>query len=195
MTETKELQPVALKEWAVSVKALAEGEQILVMRKGGIVEETRDFQLISESFYLMPAFEHQKKHLLKGGYEAQLDETLKGWSPEMETMKLEAYAEVAEDIEITDQETLTKLRDYHIWTDGFAEERLKWKKTKPLHVLLLRVYKLDEPLEIPMMPAYNGCKSWVRLESGTDGRTIGMKPVMDERQFQEQVRLIKDALA
>lgn len=195
MTDSSELQPVALKEWAVSVKALAEGEQIIVMRKGGIVEETRDFQLISPSFYLMPAYEHQKKHLLKAGYDEQLEETLKGWSPDMETITLEAYAEVAEDIEITDQETLNKLRDFHIWTDGFAEERLKWKRTKPLHLLIMRVYKLDKPLQLPMMPAYNGCKSWVKLEGNAEMRPASMTPVVDDEKFHSELEQIKAALA
>ena len=30
--------PIALKEWAVTVRALAEGEQLLTLRKGGIRE-------------------------------------------------------------------------------------------------------------------------------------------------------------
>lgn len=157
-------QMIALKEWAVSVKALREGVQILVLRKGGIIEETRDFQLISPKFYLMPAYEHQRRELLKEEYRDGMDETLKEWSPGMERIKLDAYAEVTDDIEINDQETLDKLRSCHIWTDTFAEERLKWKRKKPLHLLLMKVYKLDEPAYAPMREAYNGCKSWVRLE-------------------------------
>lgn len=193
MTDLVEQQQVALKEWAVSVKALAEGQQIIVMRKGGIIEETRDFQLISHSFYLMPAYEHQKKQLLKDGYADELDKTLESWSTDMETIKVESYAEVIEDIEVTDQETLDRLRDFHIWTDTFAEERLRWKKTKPLHVLILRVYRLAEPLEIPMRPAYNGCKSWVRLED--EMAVPGLIPVLNEEVFQAQVEQIKRALA
>lgn len=193
MTVLDERQPVALKEWAVSVQALAEGQQIIVMRKGGIIEETRDFQLISHSFYLMPAYEHQKKQLLKEGYADELDKTLEGWSADMETIKVESYAEVVEDIEVTDQETLDRLRDFHIWTDTFAEERLRWKKTKPLHILILRVYRLEEPLEIPMRPAYNGCKSWVRLED--EMGVPGLIPVLNEDVFQAQVEQIKRALA
>ncbi|MDQ8735720.1 DUF1802 family protein [Paenibacillus sp. LHD-38] len=193
MTAQNVLQNIALKEWAVSVKALAEGKQIIVMRKGGIIEETRDFQLVSPSFYLMPAFEHQKKHLLKDEFMDDLDETLAGWSLDTDTVKLEAYAEVAMDIEITDQQTLDRLRDLHIWTDTFAEERLRWKKTKPLHVLVLRVYRLEKPFELPMVPAYNGCKSWVRLEE-----EIGLPvriPVLDDEAFQTEVEKIKQALA
>ncbi|WP_256711017.1 DUF1802 family protein [Paenibacillus sp. FSL A5-0031] len=193
MTAQNEQQSIALKEWAVSVKALAEGQQIIVMRKGGIIEETRDFQLISPSFYLMPAYEHQKKHLLKEQYVDGLEETLANWSIDMETIKLEAYAEVVEDIEVTDQETLDRLRDLHIWTDTFAEERLRWKKTKPLHVLLLRVYRLETPLEISMRPAYNGCKSWVRMED--EIQSPKMLPVLDEETFLSEVQKIKNELA
>ncbi|KRE46270.1 DUF1802 family protein [Paenibacillus sp. Soil522] len=193
MTKENEQQPIALKEWAVSVKALAEGQQIIIMRKGGIIEETRDFHLISPTFYLMPAFEHQKKHLLKEQYEGALDETLVDWSPNMETIKLEAYAEVVEDIEVTSQETLDRLRELHIWTDTFAEERLNWKRTKPLHVLVLRVFRLSAPIEIPMRAAYNGCKSWVRLED--EFAVPEMASVLEEGKFQIEVQKIKQALA
>ena len=34
---------IALKEWAVAVKALDRGEQIMLLRKGGIREEGKDF--------------------------------------------------------------------------------------------------------------------------------------------------------
>lgn len=192
MTEVMTREAVALKEWAVSVKALHDGEQIIVMRKGGIIEETRDFQLLSQSFYLMPAYEHQRKELLKEEYQDGMDETLKEWSPDAETVKLSAYAVVERDIEITDQETLDKLRDMHIWTDTFAEERLKWKKKNPLHVLLLRVYKLEEPVYAPMKPAYSGCKSWVRIED--EIAVPSMEPVLSQAQFDKEAERILSAL-
>ncbi|MCR2804363.1 DUF1802 family protein [Paenibacillus soyae] len=185
-------EAIALKEWAVSVKALQEGKQILVMRKGGIIEETRDFRLLSQSFYLMPAYEHQRKELLKEPFQEEMDETLKEWSPEADTIKLEAYAEAVQDIEINDQETLDKLRELHIWTDTFAEERLKWKRKKPLHLLILKVYKLEEPILAPMRPAYTGCKSWVSLEDPV--AEPAMKPVMTDERFEEEKRRILSAL-
>ncbi|RIX52419.1 DUF1802 family protein [Paenibacillus nanensis] len=193
MSEQVERQAVALKEWAVSVKALQEGKQIIVMRKGGIVEETREFELISQSFYLMPAYEHQKKELLKEAFRDALDETLTEWSPDMPKVKLTAYAIAERDIEINDQETLDKLRDLHIWTDTFAEERLKWKRKKPLHVLLLRVYELEEPVYAPMRPAYNGCKSWVRLEDEVEHPP--MRPVMSDEAFKRETERILSALS
>ena len=37
--------PIAFKEWAVTVRALAEGEQLLTLRKGGIREPDKHFKL------------------------------------------------------------------------------------------------------------------------------------------------------
>nr|WP_246628407.1 DUF1802 family protein [Paenibacillus oenotherae] len=184
--------PVALKEWAVAVKALSEGKQIMVLRKGGIAEETRDFQLVSPRFYLLPAYEHQKPELLKEAYRGGIADTLAQWHEGADTVRISAYAEVVEDIEIRDQETLDSIRDYHIWTDAFAEERLKWKRTKPLHLLLLRVYRLEEPADIPMREAYSGCKSWVSLEA--DLQQAPSKPVIEEAAFNEQIMQIKEKL-
>ncbi|AJY75954.1 DUF1802 family protein [Paenibacillus beijingensis] len=192
MEEHGRNQPVALKEWAVTVNALAEGKLILVMRKGGISEETRDFQLRDHAFYLLPAYEHQRRELLKEAYRGELDRVLADWRPDAATVKLEAYAEAVDDILITDQETLDKLRGLHIWTDTFAEERLKWKRTKPLHVLLLRVYRLEEALEIPLTSAYMGCKSWVELKEATD--RPAMKPVLDDETFAAEIDKIRAAL-
>lgn len=192
MEESNHPQPVALKEWAAAVKALSEGKQIMVLRKGGIAEETRDFQLVSPRFYLLPAYEHQRAELLKEPYRDSVEETIAQWKERPDTVRISAFAEVAEDIEIRDQETLDKIREFHIWTDVFAEERLKWKRTKPLHLLLLRVYLLEEPADIPMREAYGGCKSWVTVEDALKGPAS--KPVLEEDEFQAQIVQIKAKL-
>lgn len=183
MNGGQENRPAALRDWAVAVKALTEGKQILVLRKGGIAEETRDFRLVSDSFYLLPAYEHQKPELLKEAYRGGIGETLADWNPEEGTVRVGAYAEAVVDIEIRDQETLDRIRNYHIWTDAFAEERLRWKRSKPLHLLLLRVYAADEPVEIPMLPSYSGCKSWVSLEGEALPARPDWKPVLDDEAF------------
>jgi hypothetical protein len=182
----------ALKEWAVAIEALQNGDQILIMRKGGIEEETREFQVKSNSFFLFPAYEHQKKELLKEEYRHQIDETLRGWSSEADKTTITAYAEVVEDIEITDQEQIDRLYAYHIWTERFTEDRLHWKRKKPLHLMLLRVYRLDQPLEVGIRPEYNGCKSWIELQG--DNVMPNSQPVIDNKAFTEVVAQIKQAL-
>jgi hypothetical protein len=183
---------VALKEWASAIEALAAGEQIMLMRKGGIVEETKDFRLVSPRFYLMPTYEHQRRELLKEQYRALVDRTIDEWEPQAGTVRIAYYAEAVQDLEIDDQAKLDKLRDFHIWTDAFADERLKWKRKQPLHVLLLRVYRLGQPVEIPLLDAYTGCKSWVSLESNVP--SMDRSPVLSDEMFQEVVTNIIETL-
>lgn len=180
---------VALKEWAVAVQALTLGKQILIMRKGGIREETRDFQVESDSFFLYPTYEHQKPELVKSDYVPLLNDTLKDWSPGDTETLIRAYARLEEDLLIDSQEQLDKLRDCHIWTDRFAEERLRWKRTSPLHVMLLRVYELERPVRVPILSEYVGCKSWIGLPYELE--TVPRKPVLGDEAFRAEAEKVK----
>jgi len=180
--------PIALREWAVAVKALEEGRQVIVLRKGGISEETKEFRLESPRFYLFPSFEHQRPNLVKPEASGMVGLT-QAEAEELDgQVRIASYAEVIEDIEVTDVETLQRLDGLHIWTEDYAEERLKWKKTKPLHVLVLRVYKLDTPQTIPMKESYGGCKSWISIE---DISSAPMKPVLNDRDFELQANAVR----
>ena len=66
---------LALKEWAVAVKSLGRGEQVLILRKGGIHREDRDFRLVHPNFLLYPTYEHQKAELIKPEVHTALEET------------------------------------------------------------------------------------------------------------------------
>ena len=67
---------VALKEWAVTVRALAEGRQTLLLRKGGIHEESQDFRVIHPEFLLYPTYEHQREELLREEFQPALRDLL-----------------------------------------------------------------------------------------------------------------------
>ena len=120
-----------------------------------------------------------------------VEEELTG-SAEQESVAIRYVARLAEDVEVMDEEELARLSPFHIWTDNFAVERLKWKKKHPLHVLLLRIFRLSEPIEIPMSSDYLGCKSWIRLPDDLPQRE--MEPVLSDAAFEEERRRIKDAL-
>ena len=68
--------PIALKEWAVTVRALAEGEQLLTLRKGGIREENKHFELDHERFFLYPTFDHQRNNLVRESHHPELRRAL-----------------------------------------------------------------------------------------------------------------------
>lgn len=173
---------IALREWAAAVEALASGRQVIVLRKGGIAEETKEFKVESPSFYLFPSYEHQKPHLMKEEAREAVVRTQEEASAHPDTVRLAYYAEVAHDLEVTDEETLHRLDELHVWTHDYAAERLKWKKTKPLHVLVLRVFELEEPALLPVDESYGGCKSWLRIPSI---HTTASRPVLSDDKFAE----------
>src|SRR3984957_16462743 len=68
--------PIALKEWAVTVRALAEGEQLITLRKGGIREPEKHFKLDHDRFFLYPTFDHQRNDLVRESHQPELRRAL-----------------------------------------------------------------------------------------------------------------------
>ena len=179
----------ALKEWAVAVNALAQGETMLLLRKGGIQEQK--FALPdSRQFWLYPTYEHQKPHLLKSLYASQVTPVESGWHPE--TVEIRAWAEVTDGVEVESDTAVQALRPHHIWNQAFVTERLKWKPKLPLTVLLLRVYVLAQPQIIPYHETYGGCKSWIDLPIAAefDPSTAALS----ESAYQQQAQAILSQL-
>src|ERR1043166_8013706 len=73
---TTRTMPIAFKEWAVTVRALAEGEQLVTLRKGGIRESEKHFQLDHDRFFLYPTFDHQRNDLVRESHRPELHRAL-----------------------------------------------------------------------------------------------------------------------
>lgn len=179
----------ALKEWAIAVEALVQGEMILLLRKGGIRDQGGSFTLVQPQFWLYPTFEHQKPHLLKSAYADRVQAVESGWHPE--TVEIQAWAEVTHDYQVSEAGAIAALLPFHIWTESFVTDRLKWKPKSPLSVLLLRVHRLIQPIQIPYRTEYGGCKSWIELPIFADTPS---QPVLSEAAFQQQVTAIQSAI-
>ncbi len=167
-----------LKEWAVAVRALERGETALVVRKGGIREKA--FAVANKRFLLLPGYEHQKPELLKPEYRELLREipNLTDDGP----LRFTSFAEVNRAYEISEPASLEAIGPYHMWTPEYAESRFRWRPKKPLTVLVLRVYLLPEPVELPYSEAYAGCKSWIELEQPVP--IAGARPVLEDGAFE-----------
>ena len=61
-----------LKEWAIVCKAAEEGKQVLLFRKGGIMEYRNGFELKHKNFFLFPTFEHQSMDSIRNEYKEKL---------------------------------------------------------------------------------------------------------------------------
>ena len=86
--------PIAFKEWAVTVRALAEGEQLLTLRKGGIREADKHFALEHDRFFLYPTFDHQRNDLVRESHQPELRRALEeGVWPEGEPPRCKYQSE------------------------------------------------------------------------------------------------------
>lgn len=151
----------ALKEWAVAVDALAQGETIMLLRKGGIKEAQGQFSAQAQRVLLLPTFEHQKPELLKPAYRSAVTPVASGWHPQLMTFK--AWADITHIFLTDDADRVAALSAFHIWQPQLAQMRLNWKPKQPLYVLLLRTYRLIEPITLPWQSVYGGCRSWITL--------------------------------
>lgn len=184
----------AFKEWAVIVDALLEGEQILDVRKGGLREEGRHFGLRATRCWLYPTYEHQRPELLKPAYQRSLDQVLAG-APDPGVIRIEGWADVVGAAVLTEPEHLAALDSKFIWTLDYAASRLAWKRRDPLWVLVLRVHRLAEPVEVPWREEYAGCTSWVDLDGlPDDPAELAGEPALSDVAFEGRLRGVRDAL-
>lgn len=182
---------LALKEWAVAVKALAAGKQILILRKGGIHKADKEFRVVHPEFLLYPTYEHQNADLVKSANHADLQQTLREDDvPGLVT--LGCWCVVTDKFQVSEQTALDRLAQHHIWTTDYANKRLRWRPKQPLTVALLRVYTMQQPQALPVLPDYGGCKSWVDL--GQDVPLGNMTPVLDDAAYEAQAAAIRSAL-
>ncbi len=171
----------ALKEWAILVKAVEEGKQFILFRKGGILDD--GFSVESNEFLLYPTFEHQSREYIRDEYKPDFD-TLVNSRKDNDTVIIRSIARVYGYYESSDRSKLLKLSKFHILNDEFIDYRMQWNRSKPVSIMLVRAYTLDEPLLLPIKQEYYGCRSWIRITMLDDGVIMkgikNSKPVVDD---------------
>jgi hypothetical protein len=183
----------ALKEWAAIVHALLEGEQIVDVRKGGLREDGRHFDVTARRVWLYPTAEHQRPELLKPAYRHLVD--LATAAPVGQTIPIAGWADVTDIATISEPEHLEALASKLIWTDEYASSRLQWKQRDPLWVLVLRVYRLDEPAVIAWSDDYGGCTSWVDLAGlPADPASRPAQPALSDVAFEAKRKGVRESL-
>jgi hypothetical protein len=164
----------ALKEWAIVCKAAENGKQVLLFRKGGIMEYRNGFELKHENFFLFPTFEHQSIDSIRNEYKIEL-ESLENQHNNVNkdnldivqnTININLFVEVTYFKEINDIDKLDKLEKFHIWNLDYVKMRFNYNPKKPLYLMLLRTYKLNDSIKIHNKPEWSGCKSWIQIDLG-----------------------------
>lgn len=198
--------PIAYKEWAVTVRALAEGEQLLTLRVG-TPQSNEEFE--HERFFLYPTFERHRSELVRESHQPELERSLEegvwtdggpspletsrdGSLPQPDRIRIRAWAEVAETWDITDRRSLTDLAPFHVWNNGYAERRLGWRRREPLQVVMLRTYRIPRPVTVRVGDEYATPSNWAQFsrELPFEGT-----PVLSDGEFDHACDLIGDIIS
>ena len=131
----------ALKEWATVVKALEEGKQTVILRKGGILETASGFNIESKKIFLFPTWEHQETKHVKPEFHDFLKEVLDQETRRSDFNKITSYAEILFEKDIESNEVINNLSSFHVWSDSYIQERRNWIPEKPMKAVFLKTDK------------------------------------------------------
>jgi hypothetical protein len=138
----------ALKEWASVIEALGRGDQVVLIRKGGLADQT--FGVEASRFYLFPTNYHDA-----GGAEPT-------------HVRITHWAEVMKTWQIRDLEKLQRLETLTILDRDVINTRYRFRPDQAINVIAVCAYRLAKPVDVVMKPEYAGCKSWVSVDEEID---------------------------
>lgn len=161
----------ALKEWANVIDALGRGEQIILIRKGGIADP--HFGIEADRFYLYPTYFHQ------GETDPRARVTITHW------------CEVVQTWSVREMEMIERLQPLVGIPRETLEARYRFRPDQALYVIAVKAFALPEPVEIAYREDYGGCRSWISLEEEID--VEGSTAVLSDAELRAKIETI-DAL-
>jgi hypothetical protein len=138
----------ALKEWSSVIEKLGSGDQVILIRKGGIADP--EFGLEAQKFYLYPTYFHQ------GENEHRPSVTITHWCEAVRTWT------------VREAESLSKLEPLVAIPRDTLDARYRFRPDQALHVIGVRTWALPRPAPVRFREEYAGCRSWVSVEEEID---------------------------
>ncbi len=180
---------MAFKEWGIVVEALGRGEQIVILRKGGIAEGAGGFRAEHGRFWLFPTQFHQQAEGVLPEVAGRFAEMKR---PAVGMVPIQFGCEVVEVRELKSLEQAQRLQGQHVWREEVIAERFDWGRDQGIYVMAVRVRRLAVPVEMPMLEGYGGCKSWIELvpEMNFSDTT----PVLENAAWEEKLNAFQGAL-
>ena len=185
---------VALKEWALVCDLLLAGEQVALLRKGGIHEPRRGFAIEHEAFFLYPNAAHQNEAEVQPRYHALL-KAAPAPAADEGSVPVPGFCRVVDVVVLSEQSPLRALEQHTPWTEALFEQRLRYKPARPLFLVTVRAYRFQEPVALPYHKVYAGCRSWVPLRDQIDpAHVAAARPALDDAAFEAQRRAVLEAV-
>ena len=163
----------ALKEWSNVIAALGTGQQVVLIRKGGIADPT--FGVEAKEFYLYPTYFHQ------------------GESEARPFVDVTHWCEVVRTWSVREIDALQRLESIVVIPRDTLEARYRFRADQALHVIGVRAFRLPQPQRVTFRDAYAGCRSWLSVEEEVD--VEGSTPVLDEKSLRTKLAAVESLLA
>ena len=165
--------------------AMGRGEQLVLVRKGGLIEPGSGFELVSTTFVFYPTFEHQAVSYVRDPHQSSFESALRARAPDGH-IRIELGGVAVSCVQSRDPSLIERLAPFHIYHPTFVSQRLKWQPNQPVAIIVVRAFRLATPQMLPVSPRYAGCRSWVELEAPL---ALGeIQPVLDDVTFQRRLR-------
>jgi len=155
----------ALKEWSSVVEALGRGDQVVLIRKGGIADPA--FGVDAQQFYLYPTYFHQ------------------GENEHRPSVDVTHWCEVVRTWTLRDRDALRRLEGAVAIPRETLEARYRFRPDQALLVIGVRTYALPRPARVPFREHYAGCLSWISLDDEID--VDGSSPVLADATLQSKL--------
>lgn len=191
MSATSTLERTALKEWAVLCDAMARGDIIAMVRKGGIREQRAGFAVRHDRFIFYPTFFHERDGELAPRFRDTLAASHASHPPEG-IVRLSLVADVAAVWEVRDLDQLRAIASDHGLAWEAIESRFKYRGVPGVQVVAVRASRLPSPVDVPEARRYAGCVSWVELDD--DVEVSAARPVLDDASFDARLARLRTAL-
>ena len=158
-----------LKEWAITATALAQGRQIVLLRKGGLLDEDGSFALEHSQFWLMPTWFHQERGLVKPAHLDLWEQTPRAVDEGPSLAYIRHFARVERVWELHEDAESALRRVPHVWSQNYLDLRFSYQADKPLLCAALRVWELESPIRYGLRASDRGCRSWIETAEPLEG--------------------------
>ncbi len=173
------------------------GSSCVTLRKGGVREPGKHFELEHNRFFLYPTFDHQRNDLVRESHHPELRRALEegvwadgeppawaltadGGIAQPDRVRIRAWAEVAGAWTVTDRRAIEALSPVLRVDHGLRREAPDWKRRHPLHVVLLRTYRIPRPVTVKVRDDFGGCRSFLEI---TRDLPFEGTPVLSDEEF------------
>lgn len=181
----------ALKEWAITGQALAQGRQIVLLRKGGLLDEDGSFALEHDEFWLLPTWLHQERGLVKSADQELWAQTPREADEGPKVAYVRHFARVERVWRLHEDAQSALERVPHIWSAHYLDLRFGYQSDKPLLCAALRLYAALAPVRYELRAGDLGCRSWVEMEHPIEAQ---VRPAIGDAEFASRLEQVAHVL-